>query len=207
MHHTLFRPALMCLAVTAIIAAPVCSAIAGEAAKAETDAGIAKARLAIAELAASLKTSLVEALGSGGPIAALPVCQSIAPEAARTASQSHDLSIRRTALRVRNPDNAPDALERRVLEDFVAQTARGADPDKLEHAEIVHDSSGRTLRFMKPIVMAEKPCAACHGPAIAPEVLSTIRNLYPNDGATGFAPGEIRGAFSVSMPLEAAAKD
>lgn len=207
MNDKLYRPALKCLAMMAIIAAPVCSALASEGSTAETDAGIAKARLAISELAASLKESLVKALDAGGPIAALPVCKSIAPEAAASASQTHGLTVRRTALRVRNPDNTPDDFERRVLEEFVSQTARGSDPEKLEHVEIVSDGSGRTLRFMKPIVMAEKPCAACHGKAIAPEVLGTVKSLYPADAATGFAPGEIRGAFSVSMPIEAAAKD
>lgn len=188
------------LATATVVIAASLGPTAGQTEEADTAA--AKARQAVAELAANLKKSLGEALSSGGPAAAIAACQSIAPEAARTASQTHGLSVGRTALRLRNPANAPDVFERRVLEDFVSQIAGGADPEKLEHVEVVTDGSTRTLRFMKPIMMAEKPCAMCHGSAIAPEVKSIIQDLYPEDAATGFVPGELRGAFTVSMPLE-----
>lgn len=189
-----------------VVAAAVVANAAGFEAAAETPApdaeNVAKARAAIAALATSLKTSLGEALASGGPANALAACQAIAPEAARKAAETHGLSIGRTALRVRNPANTPDALERRVLGEFQAEIARGADGAKLEHAEIVTENGVRTFRFMKPIVMAEKPCAACHGAAIAPDVRSAIKSLYPEDAATGFAPGELRGAFTVSIPIQ-----
>ncbi|WBT37890.1 Tll0287-like domain-containing protein [Hyphomicrobium sp. DMF-1] len=189
-----------------VIAAALVATAAGFEAAAETqvpdEANAAKARAAIAALAASLKTSLGEALASGGPTNALSACQAIAPEATRNAAETHGLSIGRTALRVRNPANAPDAFERRVLEEFQSEIAKGADAAKLEHAEIVTKNGASTFRLMKPIVMAEKPCAACHGATIAPDVRSAIKSLYPEDAATGFAPGELRGAFTVSIPIQ-----
>ncbi len=47
-------------------------------------------------------------------------------------SHKRGLSIRRTALRVRNPSNAPDPFERKILEDFVAKIGSGADAATLE---------------------------------------------------------------------------
>jgi hypothetical protein len=45
-------------------------------------------------------------------------------------------------------------------------------------------------------------CLACHGPAdsIAPAVKQVITARYPNDQATGYAIGELRGAISVRVP-------
>jgi len=174
----------------------IAPALAEEPSTHETD----RARKAVSELAASLRNSLGDALSAGGPVGALAACQIIAPEAARSQSAAHKLTIRRTALRVRNTDNAPDAYERAGLKRFLAQIADGADPAKLELVEMVVDGDAKSLRYMKPIMMAEKPCGACHGSAIGPEVRARISELYPHDEATGFAPGEMRGAFSVVIP-------
>ena len=188
--------------IAAVAAAAALGLASAHAQTENTNAATAKARAAVAEFAASLKKSLMEAMDAGGPKAALAACQQIAPDVARTASETHGLSIGRTALRVRNQANVPDEFERRALEEFMADIAGGTEPEKLERIEIISDGTTRTLRYMKPIMMAEKPCAACHGSNIAPEVRDTIKELYPQDTATGFTPGELRGAFTVSMPLD-----
>jgi mono/diheme cytochrome c family protein len=46
--------------------------------------------------------------------------------------------------------------------------------------------------------MKKEPCAACHGTNIAPGVQAKLAELYPNDQATGFKPGELRGAILIS---------
>jgi hypothetical protein len=102
---------------------------------------------------------------------------------------------------VRNPANAPDAFEKTVLLRFVDDVAKGADPAKLEHAEIVDADGRRLLRYMKAIPMAPAPCATCHGTDVAPDLLKSIRDLYPADQAVGFNAGEIRGAFTITKPL------
>jgi hypothetical protein len=43
-------------------------------------------------------------------------------------------------------------------------------------------------------------CLACHGRELAPQVRDVIDELYPHDRARGYAPGEVRGAFSVVWP-------
>ncbi|WP_171946441.1 DUF3365 domain-containing protein [Hyphomicrobium sp. CS1GBMeth3] len=165
-------------------------------------ASLASARAAIKGLGETLKTQLVAAIEAGGPVAAVDVCHTIAPQIAKDQSRAHGVSIARTALRVRNTANAPDAFERRVLEDFVRQIEAGADPTKLEYAETVRDNGENVFRYMKAIPTAAEPCLTCHGSNLEPVLKAEILRLYPNDQATGFAPGSLRGAFTVKQKLE-----
>ena len=163
---------------------------------------LAKARTAVAGLAEGLKKELMASLKTGNPVAALQICKIVAPALAAKAAQGSGLAVGRTALKVRNPKNAPDAFERRVLEDFVTKVAAGADPAKLEHFEAVTEDGERLFRYMKAIPMAAEPCLVCHGGNLAPELKTEIEKLYPQDQATGFKPGELRGAFTVTEKLD-----
>lgn len=166
------------------------------------DADIAAARAATKDLGEKLKAELVAALKAGGPGTALGVCRTVAPAIAEDASKAHGLEVGRTALKVRNPDNAPDAFERRVMEGFVREIAAGADPETLEHAEVVSDGGAGEFRYMKAIPTAAEPCLACHGANVDPELTAQILDLYPDDAATGFEAGELRGAFTVRRTLQ-----
>lgn len=172
-----------------------------EQAAAAADARITAAREASKELGEALKSELVAALKSGGAIAALSVCNTVAPSIAASISQQRTMEVGRTALKVRNTANAPDAFETRVLEDFANKIAAGADPATLEHAETVTENSSSTFRYMKAIPMAAEPCAACHGTDVKPDVKAAVDQLYPHDQATGFKPGELRGAFTIKQSL------
>jgi hypothetical protein len=70
----------------------------------------------------------------------------------------------------------------------------------MAYAERVEANGTKTFRFMKAIPTAEL-CLACHGKDLAPEVAAEIAESYPDDQATGFALGDIRGAFTLSKPL------
>ncbi|MEO1242735.1 MAG: DUF3365 domain-containing protein [Pseudomonadota bacterium] len=160
-------------------------------------ADIEAARAATGMLGARLKTRLVETMSAAGPVAAIDVCNLEAPEIASAVSAENGMSVGRTALKLRNPANAPDAFERAVLARFIEEIAAGADPAALDHAEIVETEGGPALRYMKPI-MTGAPCTVCHGTDISAEVKTAIDARYPEDAATGFALGEMRGAFTVS---------
>jgi hypothetical protein len=49
----------------------------------------------------------------------------------------------------------------------------------------------------------QKLCLNCHGAEaqIAPEAKEKLKVLYPNDLATGYSEGQIRGALTVKRPL------
>jgi hypothetical protein len=168
----------------------------------ELPADLGKARAAIAGLGERLKSELMSAMASGGPVAAIEVCQTAAPALSKAAGDQGGLTVRRTALKVRNPGNAPDDFERRVLEDFAVKIMAGTPPGALEHSEIVTIDGVRTLRYMKPIMMADQPCSVCHGGALADDVKAKVSALYPDDQAIGFKPGDLRGAFSVLQRLD-----
>lgn len=191
---------------TILAALGVGALVAGGVRAAEPDTTrVSQARAAVKELGETLKGELMAAIAAGGPQAAIGVCQTIAPALAEKASAARGLEVGRTALRLRNPANAPDAWERAVLEDFAAQIKAGADPAKLEHAETVTEASGAsTFRYMKAIPMGAVPCLTCHG-APEPALKAEIMRLYPQDQAIGFRPGELRGAFTVSAPASAPA--
>jgi hypothetical protein len=166
-------------------------------------AQLAKAREAIKGLGGNLKKELVGAMEKGGPVSAIDICRTAAPSIAEAQSQQHGVEVARTALKVRNPKNAADEFERRVLEDFVKKIEAGSDPAMLDYSETVTAADGsKEFRYMKAIPTAEKPCLACHGENIAPEVKAEIDRLYPEDEATGFKAGELRGAFTVTQKVE-----
>ncbi len=82
-------------------------------------ARLVTARAAIKGLGETLKEQLVVAIKAGGTVSALGACRTIAPVIAEERSRTYGVEVGRTALKVRNPANAPDAFERRVLEEFV----------------------------------------------------------------------------------------
>jgi len=107
--------------------------------------------------------------------------------------------VRRVGTRVRNPSNAPDDLERQVLARFAATIAEGGDP--VDTAFVARTSAGgMELRFLRPLRVQEF-CLDCHGPAnqLSPEVLQVLASRYPDDQATGYAVGDLRGAISVRL--------
>jgi hypothetical protein len=53
--------------------------------------------------------------------------------------------------------------------------------------------------YVEPI-RVKSMCLTCHGATLAPEVASRIAELYPEDQATGFGEGDLRGVFWVSWP-------
>ncbi len=173
-----------------------------QTATADTESYVAEANAIIADFMSNLKGELQRALKREGPVGAIGVCQQAAPAVTREAAAKHGWDLGRTALRLRNPDNAPDEWERQVLEDFVAQREAGADPSKLSVTKVVSRDSGTTFRYMKAIPMAQKPCATCHGTNVDPALRAEILKLYPRDQAVGFKPGDIRGAFTLSRKID-----
>ena len=186
------------LAAAALLFGLPANAGAGEQAV-SPDALAAEARAIAATFAEKLKSELVGAMKVDGPSKAIEVCNVAAPSIAADVS-ANGWSVGRTSLKTRNPKNVPDAWERRSLEEFDAAKSTGADAAKLERFEVVEKNGIRTFRFMKAIPVAE-PCLTCHGETIKEPVKARLAELYPEDRATGYKIGDIRGAFTLSKPL------
>jgi len=153
---------------------------------------VEQAQAAAAELGKRLKSRLMATMGSEGPVAAIRVCSEEAPEIARQVSADAGITVSRTSLKVRNPDNTPDARERAVLELWRKKVEDGTPPAALE----AFASDGGDFLWMKPIVL-EPACLMCHGSDVPEAVAEAIAKRYPQDRATGYSAGDLRGAFVV----------
>jgi hypothetical protein len=161
----------------------------------------AACRAVAVEFMATLKAELMKAMRYGDPANAIKVCKNRAPEIAAQKSEATGWRVARTSLKVRNPANAPETWERRVLESFEARRARVENVKKLEHGEIVTEDGKRFFRYMKAI-QTRGICLRCHGTNIDPAAAATaLREFYPHDQATGFKLGDIRGAFTITQPM------
>ncbi|NJD30395.1 MAG: DUF3365 domain-containing protein [Gammaproteobacteria bacterium] len=185
----------------------VAVALSGQASVARADDSVpewlAKSRALAAQLMTELKAELGRAMASGGPAAAIEVCRVRAPEIAAQLSKESGATVSRTALRVRNPANAPDDLQRAILEQFSTDLASGKVPVPLEAAVDINRGGSIEHRYMRAIPM-DAVCTTCHGKALAPDVAAAIAKAYPKDQATGFEPGQLRGAVSVIWPASSA---
>lgn len=151
---------------------------------------VQQAQKAMADLGQRLRTALQEKIAAEGAVAAVDFCAEQAPAIAQAVSLEHGVKVGRSAVRVRNPANAPSDWQQTTLAEFATQAATGADVTTLSHQE----RDGNTLRLAKGL-RVEPPCLICHGSSadIAPEVLAKINQRYPEDQAFGFKSGDLRG--------------
>ncbi|NOQ77386.1 MAG: DUF3365 domain-containing protein [Methylococcaceae bacterium] len=153
-------------------------------------------KAAIKEFAGTLKGSLVAAMKSGGPIEAISVCNDVAPSIAANLSKKYGFEIARTSLKVRNLNNVADNWEKEILFQFEASKQQGEDVKTLFVSEATTQNGNHELRMMKAIPTGAV-CLTCHGSNIEPAVQAKLNELYPEDQATGFKLGDIRGAFTL----------
>jgi len=156
---------------------------------------VAEARALVQQFGGTLKGELQAAMKSGGPTAAIEVCHTRAPEIAADLSTG-GWEVARTSMKPRNPDNAPDAWETQIMEQFEAQKAEGKPVQTLEYSEVVTTENGTEFRYMKAIP-TQGVCLTCHGTDIQAPVKAKLDALYPEDKARGYAEGDIRGAFTL----------
>jgi hypothetical protein len=164
------------------------------------DSNTREAREGVKVFFGELKGELVSAIQAGGPAHAVDVCNTKAGEIAARVSRERGMALSRVSLKNRNPGNAPNDWQRDVLEMFEKDKAAGSDPSKLEYRTVVATADGNQFRYMKAIPTAEV-CLNCHGAELAPAGQAKIDELYPDDKATGYAVGDLRGAFVVTRDL------
>jgi hypothetical protein len=152
----------------------------------------------VKEFSKKLKGELQTAMKSGGPIAAIKVCNEQATLIAQELSKKLGWDIHRTSLKPRA--TKPDAWEKRMMLAFEKQREKGDEYKRLFVQDITEANGKPAFRYMQAIE-TKKVCLVCHGENIAPAIATKIQELYPQDTATGFKLGDIRGAFSIIQPL------
>ncbi|XOV88113.1 MAG: DUF3365 domain-containing protein [Pseudomonadota bacterium] len=152
----------------------------------------------VQQYAGQLKPALLGALADGGPEHAVRICAEKAPEIGATLTTQSGWQISRVSSRPRNAEKAmPGEWEAAVLADFEARQQQGEPVGQLEYAALV----GNEYRFMKAQGV-EGVCVVCHGKMIAPSLQSVIQQRYPDDQATGYSLGEVRGAFRLVRSIQ-----
>jgi hypothetical protein len=113
----------------------------------------------------------------------------------------HGVTIRRITQKARNPAGKADSIELGVLKQFENELATApTNPPP----PIVTNLNVGTVTFFAPIVLNNELCLKCHGEPgkdIQSENLAVIQRLYPQDKATGFKLGELRGAWRIDFPV------
>ncbi len=193
-----FRRSLVLTSPLALVLAFVvagCGGGGGEgsaetAAQTSADAEFAaEAKAATNRLQIELKKELSAAMKEGGPVAAIEVCHTRAPEIAQEVGTQTELSVGRVSRNNRNPDNAASRAEAAVLAEFETRPA-------MQDTVVAHDGQ-RT--YMRAIRIGAPLCLNCHGSEsmLEPQLKGRLAELYPQDRATGFEVGDLRGAFVV----------
>ncbi len=135
-----------------------------------------------------LMGTVMDAANEDGFGAAIEVCQQEAEPIADEIASRRQVNIGRTSTELRNPDNlapqwARDHVQAGVDDQFYAAGDDGS------------------LATAMPIHLAA-PCMNCHGESqhLADGVPEALDLHYPDDVATGYQKGDLRGWFWVEVP-------
>ena len=107
--------------------------------------------------------------------------------------------LKQTSLKIRNPSNAPDEWEKKVL--GLMDSPKYTNGDGF--GEVMGTSGNKIYRYIKPIYV-EKACLQCHGKkeGLRPEIRQFLEMRYPYDQAFGYKEGDLRGGISIVLSLE-----
>jgi hypothetical protein len=146
---------------------------------------------------------LQQSLKQNGPDAAITVCRDMAPRINSEVSRLNGWRVNRVSDRPRNPMiGTTDEWESQALQQMQSRAAGGEPYSEMIIGEVVTENGKDYYRFMKPIPVAEI-CTLCHGSEeqIPESVKAKLALDYPHDPATGYKPGELRGAVSIKQPM------
>ncbi|MEZ4301620.1 MAG: DUF3365 domain-containing protein [Polyangiaceae bacterium] len=163
------------------------------------DRALTTAKSAAQKLGSQLRTRLIDSMNNGGPANAIQVCTTEAQGIAAQVAKDTGARVGRSSLKLRNPKDAPPGWVQTWL---VAQGDKKA--DATTGIEGIFDSpAGKVARFLKPIAI-EPNCLSCHGSPdqISAEVKTALAEKYPEDKATDYKPGDLRGALWSEVPLQ-----
>lgn len=136
----------------------------------------------------ALSGRLMEVMQTEGAVAAISVCSQEAGSISESVGKEYGVQIGRTSFKLRNPANAA----RDWVQPFV--------DNRVDTAQQVQLDNGN-LGALFPIPLNVK-CLMCHGGPddMLDEVKPELAKRYPQDQATGFKQGDLRGWFWVEVP-------
>ncbi|GAB4436794.1 MAG: hypothetical protein OHK0011_19880 [Turneriella sp.] len=158
---------------------------------------------AMQDVLPGMVSTLQEKVSTEGAARAVPFCKEFALSYGRekasewSAKAKSELGassfrFRRVSVKNRNPNNAPDNRQAEILQQWESGQIKPA----------FYEAEGK-FYTMHPIKVAQPLCLSCHGDAttLDKKAAAEITKLYPNDKATGYRLGDLRGAFVTEMAL------
>jgi len=143
----------------------------------------------------TLGANLKGAIQRGGIQEAFAFCNVQAMPITDSLSLAYDATVKRAALRVRNPIDEPTKTERTILEEYQAKMKAGETPEPR-----VINLDDNYLLYTQPIAIKNGLCLNCHGEVgtqVQQETYALIQERYPDDQATGHKMGDLRGIWSI----------
>lgn len=134
---------------------------------------------------------------SGGLIPALNFCSNEAYALTNEVNQKlpKGVSVKRISAQSRNPLNTPSQSELQVLESLEKLKSLNVVLPK----GVVQKVTEKTFKYYKPLLIKKPVCLQCHGNIVNEDVKNAIASKYPNDKATGYKFGDLRGAVVVTI--------
>lgn len=143
-----------------------------------------------------LSETLTSKMKSGGISEAVEFCNTAALPLTQQMADQHEVIIKRTSLKTRNQLNNPTDNELVILKEFQADLDKGISLEP----RVKLDQNG-IPNYYAPILIESK-CLICHGTLgqeLSRPVDSIIKSYYPNDMATGYSEGDLRGIWSIAF--------
>lgn len=137
----------------------------------------------------NLVGNLTKQISENGAKKALEFCNINAIPLTQKLEAENGVMIKRVSDKNRNPENAANVTELKIIEQFKIQLAKKEElKAKMENGV-----------FYAPIT-TNAMCLQCHGSEkdIKPEVLAKIKSFYPNDKAFGYKENELRGLMVIN---------
>jgi hypothetical protein len=142
----------------------------------------------------ALSSQLTGAIQTGGISYAVSFCNIEAVPIIDSMTAAFNADIKRVSEKNRNPDNSPDAFEQMLLDLFDQNLKNSGKANDT----VLLDLNNK-LVYAAPIHIAPQ-CLQCHGligTDISDENNSIIKKLYPDDKATGYVSGDLRGIWRI----------
>ena len=144
---------------------------------------------------AVLGKNLINAIQTSGPEGALAFCNLEAYPLTDSMATHLGVHIKRVTDKPRNPGNLANKDEMKYITTAKESLSQGE-----EIKPIIQRGEGQ-LKGYYPI-LTNQMCLQCHGKPdkdITPATLGKIKELYPEDKATGYSENELRGIWVVTM--------
>jgi hypothetical protein len=145
-----------------------------------------------------LGKNLKQSIESGGVENAVGFCNLNAMTLIDSLEKSFGVEIKRASLKARNQNDLPNALEKDLLEAYAYQWK-----DSIPLKTNVQALEASRYLFTKPILVDNTLCLACHGNydnGLLKKSDDFIKSRYPDDQATGYQIGDLRGIWSITIP-------